>query len=254
MSKIVIFTDGAAKGNPGPGGWGVVILSGSGSQAMVTELGGKEAKTTNNRMEMTAISEALREVGRGQDIVIYTDSKYVINGVTKWRFAWQKNGWQTKDKKDVLNTDLWQKILTQVDENKITWQYVPGHSGITGNERVDEIASTFASGGFVELYHGPWDKYTLSETIGNLAIDKKAAEQKAKNKSGKSGKAYSYVSQVDGEIQTHQTWAECEARVKGVKARFRKALSPTEEQELINLFQTEYEQKRRGSSAKIILD
>ena len=140
MSRIVIFTDGASKGNPGPGGWGAIVANG----ARVYELGGGETNTTNNRMELKAVLEALKKVATlpAQGIDMYVDSKYVIQGATEWGSGWRRNGWITSTKKSVLNRDLWEPLLDVIDavSGKISWHNVGGHIGIPGNERVDEIA------------------------------------------------------------------------------------------------------------------
>lgn len=140
-----IYTDGACTGNPGPGGWGVVVYFADGS---VHELGGRSAQTTNNRMEMQAAIAALQfltESGQQEFITLYTDSQYLINGVTKWVKGWKKKGWKTAEGKPVLNQELWE-TLDQLNSKHVKWQYVRGHAGNFGNERCDAIARTFASG------------------------------------------------------------------------------------------------------------
>ena len=153
---IVAFSDGASKGNPGPGGWGVVIVTADG---LVAELGGRAAHTTNNRMELTGAIEALSEVrslaGR---VAVYTDSTYVIKGISEWIWAWRRRGWKTAEGNEVLNRDLWEQLAGLVEargKGGIEWHYVRGHVGTPGNERVDEIADTLARHGEVELYRGP---------------------------------------------------------------------------------------------------
>ncbi|MEE3718787.1 ribonuclease HI [Tumidithrix elongata RA019] len=139
-----IHTDGACSKNPGPGGWGVVVHFGDGS---VKELGGGTKDTTNNQMEMQAAIAALEfyaKQGQTQPITLYTDSKYVIDGITKWIKGWKKNGWQTKDNKPVKNQELWQ-ILDRLNSSKIQWEWVQGHSGDPDNERCDEIARSYST-------------------------------------------------------------------------------------------------------------
>ncbi len=132
MEKIVIFCDGASKGNPGPGGWAAITVAGE----HVTESGGFEKHTTNNRMELRAAIEGLYAVRTpsGKQTILYTDSSYVINGITKWVQGWKKNGWKTKDKKPVVNQDLWQSLDAAVASHgrNIEWQYVGGHVGVAG--------------------------------------------------------------------------------------------------------------------------
>ncbi|MBA4041564.1 MAG: ribonuclease HI, partial [Sphingobium sp.] len=128
------------KGNPGPGGWGAVLRMGMTEK----ELSGGEPLTTNNRMEMTAVVEALSALKRPCAVTLCTDSRYVIDGVTKWVPGWQRNGWRTADKKAVKNADLWQAIMVAAKPHRITWQWVKGHAGHPGNERADTLASDAA--------------------------------------------------------------------------------------------------------------
>ena len=118
---ITIFTDGASKGNPGPGGWGAVVIDGD----KVFESGGGEKDTTNNRMEIAAAIGGLGKTENGSDITLYTDSSYLINGITKWILGWKRNGWITKTKQEVLNRDLWEKLDDLVKWRKVKWQYWP---------------------------------------------------------------------------------------------------------------------------------
>jgi ribonuclease HI len=136
MGEAVIYTDGACSGNPGPGGWGVVLQYGS----AVKELHGSEPLTTNNRMELTAVISALEALKRPVRVTLYTDSTYVLNGVTKWLPGWQRNGWLTAGKKPVKNVDLWQRLAAAMARHEVTWQWVKGHNGDPGNERADELA------------------------------------------------------------------------------------------------------------------
>ena len=137
MKKIDIYTDGACRGNPGPGGWGALLIY---KDADKTIYGG-EKNTTNNRMEMTAIIEALKIVKMDCDITLYTDSKYVMDGITKWLPNWKKKGWITSNKKPVKNKDLWQILEECINKHNIEWQWVKGHAGIPGNEKADELAN-----------------------------------------------------------------------------------------------------------------
>lgn len=137
---VEIFTDGACKGNPGPGGWGAVLRFGDSER----ELAGSAALTTNNRMEMTAVIEALAALKRPCAVTLTTDSRYVIDGITKWVPAWQKNGWRTADKKPVKNADLWQALQAAAKPHQIAWRWVKGHAGHPDNERADRLASEAA--------------------------------------------------------------------------------------------------------------
>ncbi|HAY44763.1 MAG TPA: ribonuclease HI [Gammaproteobacteria bacterium] len=137
MSKVVIYTDGACKGNPGAGGWGA-YLSYQGSES---ELYGYEPETTNNRMEIKAAIEALAALKRSCQVDLYTDSEYLRKGVTEWMQAWIKNGWRTAAKKPVKNKDLWLELENQIARHKIDWHWVKGHAGDPGNEKADELAN-----------------------------------------------------------------------------------------------------------------
>lgn len=134
--KIIIYTDGACSGNPGPGGWGAVLLYGHHEK----ELFGGEAATTNNRMEMMAAIMALESLKEPCDVTLVTDSVYVKNGMTQWIEGWKKNGWKTADRKPVKNVELWQRLEEAVARHHIVWQWVKGHAGDEMNERADALA------------------------------------------------------------------------------------------------------------------
>lgn len=137
MKQVEIFTDGACKGNPGPGGWGALLRMGRHEK----ELRGREGDTTNNRMEMTAVIRALEALKEPCEIALYSDSKYVIDGITKWVHGWKKRGWVNAAKKPVANADLWHDLIEQAARHTISWNWVRGHNGHEENERVDQIAS-----------------------------------------------------------------------------------------------------------------
>jgi len=140
MKHVDIFTDGACKGNPGPGGWGALLRMGKHEK----ELSGAEADTTNNRMEMTAVIRALEALIEPCDVTLYSDSKYVLDGITKWVHGWKKRGWVNASKKPVRNADLWHELIEVSDRHQIDWQWVKGHSGHPENDRVDRLASDAA--------------------------------------------------------------------------------------------------------------
>ena len=134
--KIIIYTDGACSGNPGPGGWGTLVINGDER----TELYGGEKNTTNNQMELTAVIKALEFVGGAKNIDLWTDSQYVKNGISEWIVSWKKNGWKNSQKKPVKNKELWMKLDELRDNKNISWNWVKGHNGHVENERVDELA------------------------------------------------------------------------------------------------------------------
>lgn len=140
LSRVKIATDGACKGNPGPGGWGVIIRSGRHEK----ELSGGESPTTNNRMELTAAIMGLNALTRPCHVTLATDSNYVKDGITKWIHGWQRNGWRTSDRKPVKNADLWQALLDAAKPHRIDWVWVRGHNGDPDNERADQLASNAA--------------------------------------------------------------------------------------------------------------
>jgi ribonuclease HI len=136
MKRVEVFTDGACKGNPGPGGWGALLRMGRHEK----ELSGSEPRTTNNRMELTAAIRALEALSEPCEVVLHTDSKYVLDGITKWVAGWQRNGWKTAAKKPVLNVELWQALIAAAAPHRIEWVWVKGHAGHAENERVDKLA------------------------------------------------------------------------------------------------------------------
>jgi ribonuclease HI len=242
INRIVVFTDGAAKGNPGPGGWGAIIVTPAGE---VTELGGRAAETTtNNRMELTGAIKALSELRDTPGAVaMYTDSTYVIEGIRAWIFGWRKRGWKTAAGGDVLNRDLWERLDELVaarGKGAVHWHYVRGHAGIPGNERVDEIADGLAQGQQIALYRGPLIGY--SRAILDLPSETILPRRPAPGgRAGSRSKTpFSYLSVVDGELARHTTWAECERRVKGrTGARFKKAMSAADEAAILREWRIE---------------
>jgi ribonuclease HI len=235
-SPVLVFADGACSGNPGPGGWGVLIATPDGQ---VTELGGHEPDTTNNRMELTAVGKALRHLERTPGpILIHTDSTYVIQGITRWVFGWARRGWKTAEGGEVANTPYWKRLMALLAERKqqfppeaaaVEWRYVRGHSGVPGNERVDEIAVGFSRGRRVQLYQGPLQGYEVE--VYEVPEETEPPPEKPRKSTAK---AYSYLSQVGSSVKRHPTWAACERRVKGVpNARFKKTTSAEDEAKVL---------------------
>jgi ribonuclease HI len=228
--NVTVICDGASRGNPGPGGWGAIVAT----PKEVRELGGYAAFTTNNKMELVAATEGLRAVPtEATAVTVYTDSSYVAKGMTEWLAGWITRDWKTMAKKPVENAELWRELADVADKLTsggavISWTVVPGHAGIPANERVDAIATSFADSSKPALFNGSREKYTVSL---DLTIPQNILKKKSKSSS--SQPAYSYVSEINGDVQVHKTWEECKARVHGKKARFKKVFSADEERELI---------------------
>lgn len=227
---VSIFTDGSSRGNPGPGGFGAIVVM----PEKIVELGGRELQTTNNRMELSGAISALSYLSQHlqpitYNLFLYTDSSYVVNGITKWVFGWQKNNWKKADGEDVLNKDLWEALFSLSKNFKIDWKIIPGHAGVAGNERCDEIATSFADGDNPALFNGKFEDYKiklLPVEIGAVEI------KKTKGKT-----AFSYISAIDGIVKVHDSWKDCEARVKGkAGARFKKSFSKADEEKIIKEF------------------
>ncbi len=227
--SLVIFTDGACSGNPGPGGWGAVLAYPDGK---VVELGGPVRNATNNQMELLATLEGL-EAARDFEgaVAIYTDSTYVIRGITQWVWGWRKKEWKTAEGKDVANQELWKDLVrvTAARKPKVEWHYVRGHIGTPGNERCDEIATRFSSGKNVNLYRGSLLQYDIA--IHDIPDDTSLPEMRPKEEKKV---AHSYLSLVNGVLERHSDWKSCEARVKGRPgAKFKKAMSAAGESEIL---------------------
>jgi len=225
---ILIFADGASSGNPGPGGWGAIVATPDGS---VTELGGGVRETTNNQMELMGVIRALETLDRtDHPIQVLTDSVYVIRGITQWSWGWRKNGWKTGEGAEVANQDLWRKLIAVVTGKKIAWGFVRGHAGIPGNERCDEIAVAFSKGGRPSLYRGPLLQYGVAIHDIPESTELPAPRPKTEAKP----KAFSYLSLVGSTPMRHETWLDCERRVKGVPgAKFKKAMSESDQTQIL---------------------
>jgi ribonuclease HI len=228
LPYVVVYTDGACSGNPGPGGWGTVIVM---PDLEVIELGGREIPTTNNRMEISAALRGLQALSQiDYPVHLYTDSTYLIRGITQWVWGWRKNGWKTAEGKEVQNRALWEElsrvIAARKPDCKVEWKWVRGHTGHAGNERCDQIAVAFSQNRTPNLYRGDLKDYGLPlldfpDTENGLPEMKPKAEKKA---------AYSYLSYVDGQAMRHKDWPSCERRTKGRSgAKFKKTSSADDE-------------------------
>ncbi len=231
LNSLMIFTDGACTGNPGPGGWGSILVFPKGH---VQELGGYNPETTNNRMELVATLRALAALEEAPTPVmyLYTDSTYVIRGITQWVWGWKKRGWKNAEGQPVSNQDLWEELVRQVNRlkpAKIEWKYVRGHTGVPGNERCDAIAVAFANGKKVRLYDGPLLGY--GHAIHDLPEEEPLPEMRTHEKKPP---AFSYLSLYGGTVTRHLNWADCERRVKGRSgAKFKKAMSQQDESAIL---------------------
>lgn len=237
--NFVIFGDGACSGNPGPGGYGAIILF---PDHTVKELAESFSKTTNNRMEMSAILESLKlilhskQLQTAHHIQIFTDSVYLIRGATQWLFGWKKKGWKGATGDPIANPDLWvemDKILfqfkSQAPNVKLDWNFVKGHAGIPGNERCDELAVAMSKNDHVELYQGRVENYHFDI----LSLPEKKPLPEAKKADSGPKKPSWYLSLVNGVYKTHKTWSECEAVVKGRPGvKFKKVSSDEEEAQI----------------------
>ena len=234
MKEITVFTDGASRGNPGNAGYGLVVLYHDDNK--IVEQGGRMEVATNNQMELMAAIHALRLLkNEDAEIHVYTDSAYVLNGATKWIYGWEKNNWKTSTKTDVENKELWKELAieSRAMKGSVLWKKIKGHSGIFGNELADSIATQFADGKKVLLFKGSLDDHKALKGGDLLTTSNTMSISKKSTKESKGKTPYSYVSMIDGVAMTHKTWTECEKRVKGKKAQFKKVFSKEEEQELI---------------------
>ncbi len=210
---IVAYTDGACIGNPGPGGWAAILVADGQRQ----ELSGGAPDTTNNRMELTAVIEALRRVPPAAPVLVVTDSQYVMNGVTRWVAGWRQRGWRTATGQPVLNRDLWEELAALAGA-RVTWEWVRGHAGHPENERADALARAQA-----RAHRRP--RGTSAGPSGPAARQHLPTRPPAR-----AGRWPTYLSLVDGELRRHADWPSCQARVHGQPgARFKKCSSAAEE-------------------------
>jgi ribonuclease HI len=227
MTGPIAYTDGACLGNPGPGGWGVRILYADGA---VQEFGGAAAATTNNRMELQGAIAALQVIGPYQEATLVTDSRYVLEGLTRWIHNWRRRGWRTATNTPVKNQDLWM-ILERLNHTGIRWQHVRGHTGDPNNERVDAIARAFAYGIPPALFCGqagsPADPVTATTTLAPASSP--PGQSASLRQPVPAAPRAQYVSIVRGVVALDPDWASCAARVHGVSgARYKKVQTAAE--------------------------
>jgi len=238
-SPIYLFTDGACSGNPGPGAWAYSLIA----KGQVIEGVDFCEATTNNRMELTAILKGLQKISQNNlvgDIYLLSDSKYSLDGLSKWRFGWKKRAWKKADGSEVLNRDIWESLDQVASSLKnINYQHVRAHQGISMNERVDSLAYGISQKSEVSLYQGELENYShfkLAEVVSLLDVKTKSTTGLKKKKTSSSKSQY-YISLVQGELLRHKTWKECSDRVTGVSgAKFKKVSSTQEEQDFLNRF------------------
>ncbi|CAN5457616.1 hypothetical protein BH10CYA1_BH10CYA1_27310 [soil metagenome] len=243
LKQILIFSDGACSGNPGPGGWGSIV---SLPDETVHELGGSNPATTNNRMEMVAAFRALDllKLTEPHEIIVYTDSVYLINGITKWVNGWKYRGWKSSTGTDIANRDLWEelsRLVKDIEPSKISWKWVRGHDGNPGNERCDQIAVSFSKKKPEQLYVGPLNGYFVDLT--QLPVEQPLPERKSSDtnggaskgtyKSSSSGGTAYYISYLNGVLEHHTNWGDCQKRVTGKPAKFKKIKSKQEEDDTL---------------------
>lgn len=229
--SYIVFADGACSGNPGPGGWGAIVYSPLGT---IKELGGGANQTTNNKMELTATIESLKIIKPQSQVIIFTDSSYVLNGITKWIWGWLRNNWKSSQGEDVLNKEFWQKLLAESQKRKIDWRYCKGHSGIAGNERADQIAVGYSKNEDLYLYHGKADVYNYSLFPLPERKDIPSMNGSSKSKQVNSSVKPYYLSFSNGVVRMHFDWPSCERSTKGISgAKYKKVKSSSEESETL---------------------
>ncbi len=236
----ILYTDGACSGNPGPGGFGTIIFDGS----VIHEIGEHFSTTTNNRMELQAVISGFNFILQKKDfqvdkkIQVYTDSVYVIKGITKWIFGWQKKSWLNSEGVSVVNKDLWQILYHLVYNDfcdyKVNWDYVRGHNNDPGNERCDEIAVSFSKQNYIQLIHSPVQNYLFD--ITKPPVIEVIPENKSFQIKDSSKKTW-YISLINGVVTRYDSWKDCEAQVKGRSGvKFKKISSDLEEQNILKLW------------------
>jgi ribonuclease HI len=235
MTTLFAFTDGSSRGNPGPGGFGAILLDSG--KSWVDEFGGSSKRTTNNEMELLAVVVILRKLSSMTSPVpatLYSDSSYVVQGASAWVHGWKKRGWKTATNGDIANLDLWQELEQLQKGLKITYVHIRGHVGIEGNERCDQIATEFADNNASALYNGAASGYSLYSKLlysheHGMTPDAAMLGKRESSTKKSAPKNGWYLSLVDGVAKRHELWEECKARVHGVSARYKKVSTRAEE-------------------------
>jgi len=247
--EIIIYTDGAARGNPGPGGYGLVLIDMHADE--IVEKGEGYEHTTNNAMELLAVLRTLEIIFFKKDrdrtytqipVHLYTDSRYVHQGITSWMHGWARNGWRKKDGEIIGNKELWQKVHTlaqDLADVPITYVHVPGHAGIPGNERADTIATAYADiDDNFSPYRGSSSEYTDYALLIQPPREEELTVMRASKKEQKkktTGRPLGYLSYVEGSVYFDTTWNECKERVHGKKGvSFRKVMTESDIRDLLN--------------------
>lgn len=239
MKPYIIVSDGACSKNPGPGGWGLIVVT---PEDEVMEFGGHEDETTNNRMELMGLYRGMQEVFKIENkkkaakvIHVISDSKYVLDGASKYVANWARSAWRTSTGSEVKNQDLWEKILKGLGEfqklkMRFEYELVKGHSGHEANERCDQIAVAFCKNESLDLYSGPLSEYSVKVGM-NLAVNEPAPKVK--------GEVYEpvYLSLVNGKVSRHTMWNDCQNATIGISgAKFKKVKSAKEEEDILKLW------------------
>lgn len=236
-SSAFLFCDGASRGNPGRSGWAYLLIA----SGKVREAGGFVERATNNQMELQALLEAVRYLDSHSidesSIDVYLDSQLILSGASVWRFAWSKRAWKTKDGEEVKNIQQWKELhdlLTKLEKRiSFNWWYIPGHSAYPSNDRVDEMATSFADSEACDLYEGTLKSYPVDFKSGLDGLEHFQVKKASKSSKASSKKAY-YLSVIGDQIFRDATWSACEARVKGRRAaKYKKVTDESEERRVL---------------------
>ncbi len=236
--SFFVFIDGSSLGNPGPGGWGALLIAREENQ--IAEIGGSKKNSTNNEMELEALVQSLSFLrGNSGNILFFSDSRYLVQAMSIWLDGWRKNGWRRKDGKEIKNLSLWKKISSLLEErgkNTVFFIHIPSHVGIFGNERVDKIAQSFAKGESIELYQGTFKKYPFRDKLLLPSLEEIYTKKSQKRRRKDKQKCY-YLSFQNGKVTRYENWEECKKHVLGKKGiRYKKICSKEEREDFLKSF------------------